>query len=587
MENPVVPQDRKWLIIFLIYADFTTNEKLPMIEKMKVMMNSMLGDIITTPINNDNSRMFVIMNSIKYRLDKTGNQIEDQTLFYTIEGTAEDGWNYIKTCEPIDNTAHYKSNSSGRQVLQKVPQLTSIFQKIKVKDDEEVFLITWDHGSSFGIFRQESPTLDSNIVRTAIDKNLEQYPFLKLFWDSVPIRNRERLVEKKSSVSSYTTINIGNDLMKMKNTQANLKVLEFHSQKNSFYNYDKTTKKIAFADPETLTPTQVNINLLLSFAQELGEAGFQGLLQDEIKLFPQASEILKNSELNEVLKLWLVGKKVGVLLMSNCWMMNMHTMYSLKETVKCLVAPQGNIDCPGYNLKDIFIQINKGVEPKELAKICVETIDNPYSKAKALMLAGSDPDVIERFKIFAVDLSKTMGRKNCLDQHINLFSNVIDLLVTELRQAACEQGELKFFLKYIRSACFDYSAHTTFMIDIVNWVKSFQAADNEYKGHDRRLPGLLRTPIIEFEKSVTRADSTVILKFSSGKKIYDSEGNNSAHLATIGLLPTGYSLFFPITGHVIEPNLKDNVESDKLLKKLSNWKEFLSFIDPSIDGFFS
>jgi hypothetical protein len=96
MENPVVPQDRKWLIIFLIYADFTTNEKLPMIEKMKVMMNSMLGDIITTPINNDNSRMFVIMNSIKYRLDKTGNQIEDQTLFYTIEGTAEDGWNYIK-----------------------------------------------------------------------------------------------------------------------------------------------------------------------------------------------------------------------------------------------------------------------------------------------------------------------------------------------------------------------------------------------------------------------------------------------------------------------------------------------------------
>jgi hypothetical protein len=32
-------------------------------------------------------------------------------------------------------------------------------------------------------------------------------------------------------------------------------------------------------------------------------------------------------------------------------MMNMHTMYSLKETVKCLVAPQGNIDCPGYNLK--------------------------------------------------------------------------------------------------------------------------------------------------------------------------------------------------------------------------------------------
>jgi len=127
---------------------------------------------------------------------------------------------------------------------------------------------------------------------------------------------------------------------------------------------------------------------------------------------PKAAEILKNSELAECLRKWLgKEKKVAVLLMSNCWMMNLHTMYALKDTVKCLVAPQGSIDVPGYNLKDIFNQINKAdsirFKINDLAIVCVETFDNTYSKAKAIMLDRQEPGILEQFKIFAVDLSKT------------------------------------------------------------------------------------------------------------------------------------------------------------------------------------
>jgi hypothetical protein len=66
-------------------------------------------------------------------------------------------------------------------------------------------------------------------------------------------------------------------------------------------------------------------------------------------------EILSNDELAIVFREWLgEDEKVGVLLMMNCWMMNLHTMYSLVDTVQCLVAPQSDIGTPGYNYKAIL-----------------------------------------------------------------------------------------------------------------------------------------------------------------------------------------------------------------------------------------
>jgi hypothetical protein len=518
MENPAVPQERKWLIIFLIYADFTTNNDPKKIEKLKVTINNMLGDIITTPVNPDRSRILVVMNSIKFVFGDAQTGINDKSAFYTIGRTDDGTKNCITKCDIIDNCTYYETDKDGGQVLQKSRQLTEIFtERTKLQPDEEVFLVTWDHGSAFGIFRHESPLPDAGTIKMQVEKNLTQYPFLKIFWDSA----EKSYQNGRLAAACHDEANVPVDLLQ--------------------------------ADPKV-------------------------------------PEILKNSELNDALQAWLGNeRKVGVLLMTNCWMMNLHTMYALVPSVRCLVAPQGNIDCPGYNIKDILMEMNRadqtGIEPVNLAELCVTTIDNGYSNAKAATLDRSEPDVIERFKIFAVDLSREIGKENILEKQINDLDEIFKLIVDDL-EAPDTNTDLKYFLKYVRSVCFDFSGNETQMVDIVNWLKSLRAANFRLDVSMFSTPA--RKKINAFLMSILSLNNDIVLKSSSGKKIYVIEKSKDLS-PTIGLPPTGYSLFFPmiyLPANSELQKLKDNVVTDGLMSRLKSWQVLLKFIDPEISNFF-
>ena len=594
METPSNGQGNKWLIIFLIYADFTasetlpTGEKLPMIERMKITLNSMLGDIITTPIDNNRSRIIVVFNSIRYPTNTT-NEINNKTIFYSIEGGTDGAQNFIneKKTYIVDNKDYYTPNGHGGYVLQKTDQLAAIFEKTDIQDDEEVLLITWDHGSAFGIFREEAPAVDFNSVRMQANLNLWQYPFLNLFWDAVS-KNDETLSKNDLSNGSYTYIQVGPKLVKVVNDESNLGILKFHLEHESKYYYDREREEI------TMFTLGGAANDRFNDHDKSSTVSLTGIVRNTLKARHGATEILKNKELDAALKKWLCkkNKKVGVLVMINCWMMNLHTMFALKDSVQCLVAPQGNIDCPGYNIKDILAYINPPepknsdpIKPQQLAKVCVETIDNAYSKAKAMFLDRTDPDVIERFKIFAVDLSRKTGNKSNLMIQIGYLRQLVHLFVKELRKRSSKKNELKYFLKYIRSVCFDFSIHQVMMFDIFNWVQSINEASGQYTGTESRLTGVFTTPIAKFMQSITDRDKTIVLASSSGKKIYDID-NTSTISSVIALPPTGYSLFFPIIDCSDSENLKDNVQSDQLLEDFPDWKIFLGFIDPEISKIF-
>jgi hypothetical protein len=592
-------QGNKWLIIFLIYADFTTNEKLPMIEKMKVMLNSMLGDIITTPVNDKHARIFVAFNSIKYSPQIITNEIIDKTAFYTFENTVDGTQNCIKNCEIIDNRVYYAPDGHGKNTLQRTVQLTSILERTQVQDDEEILLITWDHGSSFGIFREGARAAAVNNIRTEIYRNLWQYPFLKLFWDTATEKD-QILLENTPAGDTYTSVQVGHALVKVLNDEKNCTVLGFHQQHDSKCYFNKQTGKITLITVGNAPPEESKTNQPDTLEQRGLDTSEDGIVKSVLEARVGATEVLKNTELNEALQKWLrdKNKKVGVLLMCNCWMMNLHTMYTLKNSVQCLVAPQGNIDVPGYNIKDILSYINTpapgktlSVGPAELAKVCVETFDNSYSKAKALMLDRDEPKVTERFKIFAVDLSMKTGAESNLDIQIGLFKQLVNLLLEELAKPISTKRELIFFLKYIRNACFEFSGGVTMMIDIVNWVKSIYSASFKFTGGENRLTGVFKTPIINFLDSISDKDKTIVLASSSGKKIYDLEGESEIS-AVIALPPTGYSIFFPIIdcSSTLDQgaiNLKDNVSSDELLNHFPNWKQFLNKIDPEISNIFT
>jgi len=604
MENSPETQSNKWLIIFLIYADFTTSEKLPMIEKMRISINSMLGDIINTPIVNDRVRLFVVLNSIKFISRSPENKITDKTVFYEIENINPET-NAIKSCKLINKRISHNDS----QDLQKIERLKSILKKTKVKDDEEILLVTQDHGSAFGIFREEPHILNANSIRIGFDDNSYKYPYLNLFWEKATAKGRAQYLKKASVKNDYTTVQVGASLVKLKNDPLNFKILEFYKKRQARYVFDIEAQKIKF----------INAEEILSNAKLVGDIEFAELLAffpdaklpEDLDVEQNVAEILKNDELNKCLDSWLGEKKVGVLLMSNCWMMNLHTMYALRNSVKCLVAPQGNIDCPGYNIRDILIEINKRgnlLTPAELSKICVETIDNEFSMAKARFLSYWEPDVLKRFKIFAADLSKTVNGESSLEIQIDLLSDVIDRINSELikQETDRDKSELIFYLKYIRSSCFDFSDTHAKMIDIITWAQALLHVDDQLERKDKQLPGGLSVKIQLLIDSVINNVNSPILASSKGAKVYDLDGDdlpyllpielsssneddNSHHLSVIGSSPTGYSFFFPIAdcSHSIDSTkLKDNVKSDELLKKLANWREFLKKIDPEIDNIF-
>src|SRR5437868_6459260 len=130
MENPTKAQDRKWLIIFLIYADFTTKKSSEDLEKLKITINNMLCDIITTPVDPDRSRIFVVMNSIKFVFNEPDNVINDKSVFYTIQRNVDGTQNCIADCKIIDNREFYKKeDDADSHVLQKTAQLKAILKK--------------------------------------------------------------------------------------------------------------------------------------------------------------------------------------------------------------------------------------------------------------------------------------------------------------------------------------------------------------------------------------------------------------------------------------------------------------------------
>ncbi|MEO6978239.1 MAG: clostripain-related cysteine peptidase [Mucilaginibacter sp.] len=550
MENSLKGQGNKWLIIFLIYADFTAKEKQEGdIEKLKITINNMLGDIITTPIVPDQSRMYVVMNSIKFVFNDPKNGIDDKSAFYTIERTADRKQNHITKCEILDNSIYYAPTTDGGQVLQKACQLEAILKKTCVKADEEVFLITWDHGSSFGMFRAQPHSPDVLSVKKEVERNLLQFPFLKQFWDKA--RKQHLHGAKTGKIVEESLIEPCKESKKAGDI--------------------KTDNGVYVASGNSAEPSQSPQSV-------------------SVQPIPRVAEILTNRELNDALQGWLgCNRKVGVLLMVNCWMMNLHTMYALRDSVHCLVAPQGNIDCPGYNIKDILTEITSakknGIQPTELAKVCVTTIDNDYSKAKAAILSPIEPDVIERFKIFAVDLSsRQTGDGSYLENQIESLDTLFRLLIDDMNGPPIRES-LKYFFKYIRSVSFDFSRNKTKTIDILNWIKSIQQADLSLNLTILSSP--VRDGIAIFLDSVSRPNN-IVLASSSGKKIYVIEDSED-YWATIGLPPTGYSLFFPMIYPALNLdllNLIDNVSTDELLTRLKNWRNFLNTIDPLLSNFF-
>lgn len=583
----------KWVIIFLIYADFRNSatetasiNAFSMTEQMKVELNSMFKDILTVPIDSSRARMYVIMNSIDYK-EEGSLKTAAKTILYRIDNPNHLRHNQITSCRIITNDTGDCGTPNPGNPIQNPEFLKNIVKgNILVDQDEEVFFITWDHGSAFGIFRE----VDLKVARilTPIYHDLSKYPYLAEFWNKALKEEctLNKLIKRANHKNHLGIFQIGHVLYRLK---ANSKEQCFLRDFNFF-----SQNEIKVNRTESLTDAPKFI-LLYNTDEKEFEITNDISNKDLLKLKKgdltdiDVKEILSNDELAIIFQDWLgEDNKVGVLLMMNCWMMNLHTMYSLRETVKCLVAPQGKIGAPGYNYKDIlkylFSNISFFKSSEELAIKCVTTVENKRMRRRSRRLRDDEKDMIDKWKIFAVDLQRQGDNGLILMDHLNKINQFVDKLVPKSSNSK-EIQELISLYKSIRLVSFDFTldgsfGEMCFIIDIINWF-------NVLTDIALRNPEMLPTDhdnLLEIKGLVNQVRPQngrkhLVLKESMGKEIYNyHEAPAGSDQATVGFHPTGYGLFFP-NKISANQNLISNVRNDSLLQTFfSNWRKFIQLV---------
>lgn len=596
---------KKWVIVFLIYADFRIDEAnattaLAMDVKTKVELNRLFKDVLTTPLDADLGRMYVILDGIRYTSDAGMLQVHAQTFLYEIINPYGEPFNKIGHCCIFDKTLTPVGMPLPKQPVSDSGRLAELFGTIPVNDDE-VCLITWDHGSAFGIFRESRPSIPSTSSTSSVEpmepiyEGLEYYPFLKQFWDtastSPACKGSETLSTNHSGKKTIPLIKVHDVIYKVKSEEANLWA-EISGNRTNLHNVphrdffrlktnEDKTRSLEVQKPMGGGFKEVSnrffagdANLVEEWA-ELGKVSQSGV-----------AEILRNDELAEALKAWVGPQKtVSVLLMMNCWMMNLHTLYAMKDCVQCLVAPQGGIDLPGYNYKDILSSVFDKkrylLTPQQLAQICVETSENSRARKRARKLNIDDPDTIDKWKIIAIELQReNVNGEKLIEVHLNAFQEIINLLTpkSQLNKEAIN------FYKYIRLCSFDFTENDTFhkgngsiMVDVVDWLFNLAKINERSQKHIPIINEDSATTIGRFVSDV-RSETNLMLAETKATALPSKTGT------FLNLSPSGYSLFFPQFPSDNQ-NLLDNVHRDTLLNDFDTWKKFLQVIYPNLNFF--
>ena len=474
-------------------------------EPMKIEVDAMLGDILSCPLNSEAASLYVVMEGIRYVGEGPAkkDKIQEFTVLYKM-APGPHGLNTFESCTVFERKYIRLTNAGADpHLLQQAKQLGKILSNIPCDENEEILLITWDHGSAFGIFRDEDPKAPTAHVRSAITDHLEHYPYLRRFWTAAM---------QSDSLST---------MMKKKVAQHRNPVV-------------------------------------------------QG------KVIP---EILKNWKLATAIKTWLRGKgqkKVGVLVMLNCWMMNLHTLYSMKGVVKYLVAPEGNIDNPGYNYHDILLQLYNRFPhtptPQELAIHVVKTSHNEFMIDRAKQLNKLHPDTLSFRAIVNVRLDYGPSESNKLDELFMTLHGIIEMLHKKLRQD--RSGAFLLLLQHVRALSFDFTAELVPMIDLPNYLFYLVAATNGLK-----KPVFTKAFANEVDKLQTQLleGLPVVLPRWLGENCY-YWNHEPIYSKLLSLKPTGFSIFFP-DAKQIDPLVLDNVRDDLLLKTyFVRWKRILDKI---------
>ncbi len=543
-------QNKRWVIVFLIYADFLREQTLNQVNtEFLEDLDSLCKDLIKCKIDGKKFSLYVVLSKVNYLEDNNNNNEFlpfSSTFLYRLEPSAE-GKNKVIVQE-LENIQDIDIS------VQRTKDLEIIFQKIKQSekkqgyDDIRIFLNTWDHGSAFGIFgtgRQRNPPTQMH-TWDIIDNSTFYY--IKEFLDAT--KQKFRSMNRNATITP-----VGN----AKNSYSFLDMV---------FSIDDEETDRAFN-----TANATNFTVIKKAGKDMLRMEFLG---NEIKEIPITilNEVLSNKELAVSIANGF-EQKADILMMMNCWMMNLDAMCLFKEDVDYFIAPSTGIIPRVYNyskiLEFIYEETRKNgyLEAETLAKTCITSI---LDETRTLISRD-----INSCAVFGVALNK---------EKADVKKRVIDLIVEAIKEFMdslpinSKNEKLKLLLKYATIYTHDFSDQKElFQIDFFHWVKNIKFTkgngeiaikESVFRKFFRQMDELI--PMIHFCKHV-------------GPSWY--EGNGSKGM--IHNKPVGLNVYLPAKDfsdrikHYIDTYIRpkqsgDGQRKDTVSEKKAHQKGFYSML---------
>ncbi|MGC4101208.1 hypothetical protein [Ferruginibacter sp.] len=512
MENVPVQINGKWVIVYLIYADFVNEEtqqsKSVINVELLQTLDSLCEDILKSKLFENRISVYAIFSTLNYKKNSKG--VSSTFLFQIKEGVNNKN---VILCQEFESV----KKTEKEITISKVEDLGKIFKEINEREkntEYKILLNTFDHGSVFGIFKNNQTKIEKMIEWSTVVN--ESYCFyLKEFAKAVQAVIKNNAKEGTMEFS---------DIRELVNSKK-----EFRLQGNKLYEFPVEDKK-----------SGINITkLLMQMSLENGV---------EYKV-----ELLSNKELAESIKMGFETKKIDVVVMMNCWMMNIDTMCWLKDSVDILIAPQTGIEFPAYNYKSImecfYDSAKKGevLLPESLTDSIIDTIKDETGKRAATR------EAIGRWAIFAVKLSSEdkLSRSTLIDllvEKINEFAGYLLTVITTTEKDALKRKNL---IEFCTRLAYNFDVEAGYQqYDLLHVLS------NIGKFHD----GLLfdRLKMSEFERDLSNYIQAITLRSHKGDR-----WNNNQIYNNCNVTPTALSIYWPVSAF-----RKSDIFSDIILQEI-------------------
>jgi GTPase SAR1 family protein len=240
------------------------------------------------------------------------------------------------------------------------------------------------------------------------------------------------------------------------------------------------------------------------------------------------NEILTNEELAQAIALGF-SNKVDVLVMMNCCMMNVNTIYALykRSAVNYMIAPQSEINFPSYNYRHILREMytHPEIEPFLLSRYVIQTLSQKR-------LYPRDYDFIYNTNFWAILCVDVTQFESVLSIITELIPELTTLIETPLYQ------KIKIQLDF----CYRFDSYRQGLSDYMIDLRTFLFLCKDYSPKLYLLHGMLEHHLNSF-----------IIDSFIGPLLFDISYPTSIYNAN--LKPSGISAFFPRTSGFIHPEI--------------------------------